>query len=96
MLQVIIPTMRHGAAIVPRLAFAVAWRLLTAAIPLNAAELPFDPPRETPLEIAQKLESLTAGGLFNPVSGTPFIPQQGSVPEDDDTLLAPSIVRESW
>lgn len=73
-----------------RLAFAVALRLMTAALPLHAAEQQVDPPRETPLETARKIESLTAGGFFNPASVTPFVPEQALAPQDDAETLFPS------
>lgn len=91
-------TARRASVVTVKFIFAVALRLMTAAIPLNAAEQPVDPPRETPLETARKFGSLTAGGLFNPASVTPLTPQQASAPQDDGTTLSPSpsLDRDLW
>jgi hypothetical protein len=62
---------RHGGMAL-KLALAVSWRLVVAAAPLNAAEQPALAQQLTPLETAQKFQSLTQGGLFDPNQMAPF------------------------
>lgn len=74
-----------------KLALAVACRLMTATLALNAWEQPVEPSRENPLEVARRFESLTAGGLFNPAEAIPSFPQQSSAtPDEFATSPSPS------
>jgi len=88
--------MRHGGmALKLALAASASWRLLMAITPLNAAEQPYFTQQPTPLENAQRLESLTQGGLFDPNQIAPF--DSRSVSQSADPLLDRNIVTQpSW
>jgi hypothetical protein len=63
--------MRYG-GLALKLTVAAAWRLLMAVTPLNAAEQTYFVQQPSPLETAQRIESLTQGGLYDPNQIAPF------------------------
>lgn len=66
-----------------KFALAVASRLLLSTVPLNAAEQPGYTQPQAPLDVARQIESLTEGGLFNPVRAIPFDARYASSSADD-------------
>jgi len=85
--------MRRGGMAL-KLAVAASWRLLMAITPLNAAEQPYFIQQPTPLETAQRIESLTQGGPFDPNQVVPFasrsVSQSAALPFDRNLDTQPS------
>lgn len=79
--------MRHGGMAL-KIALAASWRLFLAAAPLNAAEQPIyiQQQAQTPLELAQKYQSLTQGGLFDPNRIGPFFEARHSAQSASEGL----------
>ncbi len=87
---------KHNIALI---ALAALLAIAGPAMPsLHAAERHFSAQPESPLELAKRLKSLTAGGPFNPMQTIPFIRHPNSQTEFDGAArpAAISFGHELW